>query len=253
MSITLPKQLPAPHDLYLQSGNPQVVGAWPLNPEHGAVYITPTMVGRESERWKAMPVEARIGQLDRRIDLLQDVGKVASVHIDSLKEELTTDSLTGLKNRRAFMTSLLEHVSEKQGHFAISFVDLDRFKQVNDTQGHAAGDSLLVMIADRAQKEVHVREGDEIFRLGGDEFAVLIGTQSTGNDRRKQRPEGETIAGFEKRIVAEVEQAAQECGAPFVSASIGTARHLLGETAEQLLARVDEAMYADKRARKVVA
>ena len=85
------------------------------------------------------------------------------------------DALTGLANRREFetvMTQLWESAHTHNKHHALLYMDLDQFKIVNDTCGHAAGDELLRQLA--AIINTQVREGDSIFRLGGDEFAVLL-------------------------------------------------------------------------------
>jgi len=86
------------------------------------------------------------------------------------------DKLTGLPNRHAF-TSILERAcsdSEEEGfHFALVFIDLDRFKQVNDSLGHAVGDELLAAVAARLNRQR--RSGDTVARLGGDEFVALLG------------------------------------------------------------------------------
>lgn len=244
--------IPAEPDFTLASGVPQEVNVFPSDAEHGAVYLTPPTVARESEAWHQLPVESKIGQLDRRIALLTDVGKIARGHMNSLQEEANTDTLTGLKNRRAFMRSMEERIRKDQGDVAVSFIDLDRFKQVNDTLGHAGGDKLLKAVADRLQREVHLRQGDEIFRFGGDEFLIIYGIETKGNGRRQKLAEAEAIKGFESRIVQEVEVAAHDSDVPYVSASISTLRRRKNETAESLLERTDKAMYANKQTRKSV-
>ncbi len=80
------------------------------------------------------------------------------------------DALTGLANRRQFEASLAE-TCQKPGTFAVLFLDLDGFKKVNDTHGHATGDVLLQQVASRLKETVH--QSDLVSRLGGDEFAIL--------------------------------------------------------------------------------
>ena len=85
------------------------------------------------------------------------------------------DSLTGLPNRSMYLDRLghtLIEASRDRLPVAVLFVDIDRFKNVNDTLGHSAGDTLLVKIAERLQASV--RLGDTIGRLSGDEFAVAV-------------------------------------------------------------------------------
>ncbi len=103
------------------------------------------------------------------------------------------DKLTGLPNRRAF-TSILERAcvdSEEEGFcFAVIFIDLDRFKQVNDSLGHAVGDELLSAVAARLNRQR--RSGDTVARLGGDEFVALLGDIS---DPRQAIEAGRRIHG----------------------------------------------------------
>jgi diguanylate cyclase (GGDEF)-like protein/PAS domain S-box-containing protein len=83
------------------------------------------------------------------------------------------DELTGLWNRRRFELALAERLRSSAGHLAVGLIDVDHFKMLNDSLGHAAGDRLLVDLA--AALRAHLREGDVVARLGGDEFAVLLG------------------------------------------------------------------------------
>ncbi len=97
------------------------------------------------------------------------------------------DALTGLPNRRAlddYLSSLAEYA---RGEFGLLHIDLDRFKQINDTLGHAAGDATLVHTANVLRR--HVREGDFMARIGGDEFVVVCTTDCTprGMDQLAER------------------------------------------------------------------
>jgi diguanylate cyclase (GGDEF)-like protein len=87
-----------------------------------------------------------------------------------LRRQAGTDALTGLLNRQAFLTALETHLAV--GPMAVLFCDLDGFKSVNDTEGHASGDALLLQAAERIA--LAVRPGQLVARLGGDEFAVLV-------------------------------------------------------------------------------
>ena len=95
--------------------------------------------------------------------------------IDNLSWQATHDALTGLANRREFeyrLELILQNLSRQQGRHALMFLDLDQFKLVNDTCGHAAGDELLRHIC--ALLQSGLREGDTLARLGGDEFGILL-------------------------------------------------------------------------------
>lgn len=157
------------------------------------------------------------------------------------REKLTWDSshdaLTGLANRPAFETVLGEATAGAQAApFCALFIDLDKFKQVNDTGGHAAGDTVLRNVAERLTSQV--RKSDTVARLGGDEFAVLLHQCPTGHARE--------IA--EKMRVAVVDYRLAWEGHEFVvGASIGMVRVDGGFTsAKEVLAAADNACYAAK-------
>ena len=93
----------------------------------------------------------------------------------SLAHQASHDALTGLPNRAFFESRLLGAMREardSQTQMAVLFLDSNRFKEINDQQGHAAGDAVLIAIAQRLRAQL--REGDIVARLGGDEFAVLL-------------------------------------------------------------------------------
>ncbi|CAN5773003.1 hypothetical protein BH11PSE12_BH11PSE12_24420 [soil metagenome] len=151
------------------------------------------------------------------------------------------DSLTSLPNRRMFYDRLEHDIqrSRRSGlPLAILFIDLDHFKEVNDTLGHATGDALLVEAARRLK--LCVRESDTVARLGGDEFTVSLPEQ-------QDLGRAETIA---QNIIDKMSQAFllgdEEV---FLSASIGiTVYPREAETLEDLIKNADQAMYAAKDA-----
>lgn len=150
------------------------------------------------------------------------------------------DLLTRLPNRRLFIDRLRQHAahSDRTGDpFALLFIDLDHFKDVNDRLGHDAGDTLLKMIAQRV--DGCVRQSDTVARIGGDEFTVLL--LDTG-DR-------ELIEGIAHHILTELKRPFQLGDEEaIISGSIGiTLFPDDAATAEQLLNDADEAMYVAKR------
>jgi diguanylate cyclase (GGDEF)-like protein len=165
---------------------------------------------------------------------------------DALQHTATHDALTGRLNRAGLQEHFTRHLDDADlggdaaavGAVAVVFVDLDHFKPVNDRHGHAAGDLLLRLAADRMA--ALLRPGDGLARLGGDEFVVVLATGDAA-------------------VVAEVAaRTGAALRAPFdldgtvvrVSASIGTALSVAPTTLDDLLRRADAAMYAAKAHRR---
>ena len=148
----------------------------------------------------------------------------------SLFHQASHDPLTGLQNRRAFERKLTEVIADKEVHHFLCFIDLDYFKTINDTCGHAAGDEILISVA-RILKE-SVRYKDIVARLGGDEFAILI----------KECPVGKAIE-IANNIKNNIHELSYSCeGETFpISASIGLAPKMLGSTTTDLLHSADVA------------
>jgi len=153
--------------------------------------------------------------------------------------QATHDSLTGLPNRVLFYDRLNSTLSESRRYhhrFALLYIDIDGFKPVNDSLGHAAGDQLLIELARRLQK--CVRSSDTVARLAGDEFAIII-----------RHCEGEEVATklADKLLHAVAQPFVLDAGSVQVSASIGIA---LGEgegmDADRLVHEADAAMYEVK-------
>ncbi|HLX06466.1 MAG TPA: EAL domain-containing protein [Thermoanaerobaculia bacterium] len=149
------------------------------------------------------------------------------------------DALTGLPNRMLFYDRLAEALTlarrEERG-LAVLFLDLDQFKLVNDTLGHAAGDRLLVEIARRLQQ--WVGESDAVARVGGDEFTLLLHLVEAGDDAVRAA----------RKILAAVARPVEVDGQRlFLTASIGISIYPAdGEEPEALLTNADIAMYRAK-------
>ena len=174
---------------------------------------------------------------------LQDV-TARKIAEQKLQHEATHDALTGLPNRAYFMTRLTESLQrttrEPEHRVSVLFIDLDRFKNVNDSLGHLIGDRLLIAISMRLRE--CMRPTDTVARLGGDEFIILV--------------EGEFDPGEVTRIAERIHE---RFGEPFEisgnliysSASIGilnaSPNHL---SSEDMMRDADTAMYSAKRAGK---
>ncbi|HEX7972408.1 MAG TPA: diguanylate cyclase [Thiobacillus sp.] len=157
----------------------------------------------------------------------------------ALHEEATHDSLTGLANRRLFYDRLqqaIRHAHRYGGKLGIMYVDLDRFKDINDLHGHHVGDAVLTEVAKRLTTSI--RDSDTVARLGGDEFVVLL----------------EGVQGHEDYVATahKIEQALTVDSSFFgldvkISASIGHALYPEDGTDEDALIRAaDAAMYRIK-------
>jgi len=155
------------------------------------------------------------------------------------------DPLTDLPNRRLMQDRLqqaLAFSARHHNHGAILFIDLDNFKELNDTKGHHIGDLLLIEIATRMQ--ACVRADDTVSRLGGDEFLIILGELSVAAE--EAAVQAETVA---EKIRAAVDQPFDLQGHEYhSSSSIGISLFLNHElTADELLKRSDIAMYQAKR------
>ena len=159
---------------------------------------------------------------------------------DALVAEARTDALTGLKNRRSFDEELHRQFAQRQRQgtvFSLLLIDLDHFKQVNDTHGHPAGDSVLQTVSQLLTKTL--REMDLVYRYGGDEFAVIcpgsrLREAATAAERIRQAVET-TPVQFNDEVLS-------------LKLSVGVAEVGGLEIADGLLQRADEALYAAKHA-----
>jgi diguanylate cyclase (GGDEF)-like protein len=156
-----------------------------------------------------------------------------------LHELALSDSLTGLANRRATADRLdkaLARARRGTGSVAVMYVDIDKFKTINDQHGHAAGDVILTAVADRLRRLF--RAEDTIARLGGDEFAVVC-------EDLPLPEEAERLAARVRSALAEPYRIAG--GTVLATASVGLAMTDGYTTADDLLDHADRHMYELKR------
>jgi diguanylate cyclase (GGDEF)-like protein len=179
------------------------------------------------------------------LDRLRGVADQASTALEkarllaTVRHQALHDSLTGLPNRVLFLERLERDLHDVgEANLAVLFCDLDLFKQVNDTLGHAAGDELLRQVA--ARLRATVRPGDTVGRLSGDEFAVilpgLVGVEDAAGLAARVADcftEPFRIEGTDVRIGTSV--------------GLAVARRDGSRTAEQLLRKADAAMYRHKQ------
>jgi len=178
------------------------------------------------------------GKVFGKVFVAKDITKLRQAHI-RLNHLASHDKLTGLHNRihlKERLDQMLERIDRHERLIAVLFIDLDRFKFVNDTLGHSAGDKLLKTIAKRLQ--MSLRSDDLVVRFGGDEFVVVL------NDVAKL----EDVRNIAEKILASFAMPVDLDGHAYTaSASIGVSTAPdQGEDTETLLRYADLAMYSAK-------
>ena len=161
-----------------------------------------------------------------------------------LHRRATHDVLTGLGNRALFEQRLAAAVEEAQQRgtsAALLYLDVDHFKQVNDTHGHDSGDAALIAVGERLRGAI--RQHDAAFRLGGDEFAVLLSQFQSADD----------VEAVVKRIRQAMESPFRMPSGLDIIATLSVGVALFpqdGDSAEELLRNADSAMYREKQQRR---
>jgi diguanylate cyclase (GGDEF)-like protein len=189
----------------------------------------PEEVARRIEALDLLVAQARVGLANAA--LVQQLETLKQTY----QEQATRDQLTGLLNRRGLVLT----AEQIPGHLGVLFCDLDGFKGINDTLGHAAGDELLEKVARRLDGAM--RAENVLGRMGGDEFVVVVPGASD-----------EDLAGLGRRIEVELGKPfLLEAGMARIGVSIGAAHAAPGERdLDTLLGQADSLMYEVKRSRK---
>jgi diguanylate cyclase (GGDEF)-like protein len=194
----------------------------------------------EAERLRAEQAERHVEELNRYVEKLESAGRELEESREHFRHAAFHDALTGLPNRSLFTDHLrvaLQRARQNEEYlFGVLFLDLDRFKNINDSLGHPCGDELLKLVA--RSLESCIRQTDMVARFGGDEFAILLDAIQDESDA--------------VRVAEKVQQA---ISAPFklasheaiTTASIGVALSTSGYTeAEDIIRDADTAMYRAK-------
>ncbi len=200
-----------------------------LSPKHGNIWI------RQFIRRETDPVSGDV----YLVAAVQDVSRQRQAE-DEIRRLAYFDSLTGLSQRGYLFQRLHEMVRtarRRSEGFALMFIDLDKFKEINDSLGHEAGDQLLVAIADRLRATA--RDSDFVARLGGDEFCMLLDDVESEVD----------VADIAQRLLDRLAEPVEIYGKTITPmASMGIAIYPAdGEEAEIIMNAADNAMYAAKR------
>jgi diguanylate cyclase (GGDEF)-like protein len=183
--------------------------------------------------------DAIMGLMSEVEDLRRELN-LTRTRLDEVEKSADQDQLLPLLNRRAFVRELTRYIS-LTGRYntpaSLIYFDLNHFKQINDTHGHAGGDAALKHFAETLMS--HVRESDCVGRLGGDEFGVLLNHADQDNALKKADGLAEALRASPTIWNGQ---------AIPVSFSYGAFELKPGDSADLAMARADEAMYAQKRA-----
>jgi diguanylate cyclase len=170
----------------------------------------------------------------REVETLRD-------QLEQSRQEATTDALTGLLNRRAFDAEIIkatENAEMAHEYLSLLMIDIDHFKQVNDSHGHLVGDKVIRFIANQLSKNVKGR--DIVSRVGGEEFAILLPNTQLDNARIL----AESIRSrIEKSQLKRMDN--QEAIGS-ITVSIGATCYKRGETVNDFYNRADKALYRSK-------
>jgi diguanylate cyclase (GGDEF)-like protein/PAS domain S-box-containing protein len=241
VSMLMPEPDHSRHDIYLQhyhsTGEARILGA-------------PREVEAQRKDGSTFPALLSVSKFTRSgkttfIGMMHDITQQRA-NENEIRRLAFFDALTGLPNRRLLTDRLklaMINSSRTGRHGCVMFLDLDHFKQINDTLGHSVGDELLLQTAKRLQ--ACVREGDSVCRLGGDEFVVLLEHLSLRED--EARPQAEAIA---TKILNALRDTYHLQGHAYMSTpSIGVALFVQNtESIDELLKKADAAMYQAKAA-----
>lgn len=174
----------------------------------------------------------------QRIVLISEVTDQRKAR-ELINQQANFDPLTGLPNRRLMfdrLDQLIKQSARSGKSIAVAYIDLDNFKDINDSRGHDFGDQLLIAVA--AKLRLEVRGTDTVARIGGDEFVILLG------DLEKPEVADMVIRGVTKRLAEPIHVQDQ---AVYITASIGVSMYPNdGSDGKSLLLGADQAMYAAK-------
>jgi diguanylate cyclase (GGDEF)-like protein len=195
---------------------------------------------KKEELNRARRARQNIKNLQKRISEVEKDAREMSRKAEEFQAVAKKDGLTGLYNRNAFdlkVTEGLKTLNESEKSFSVVVFDVDKFKSINDTFGHVAGDKVLKQVS--ACLRETFRKDDFIARYGGDEFAVVI-------ERLTEEMAHERIMAFQK-LLSKKRFTSYRKGDIALTVSAGIAMAQEGDTPEALIHRADQAMYAAKQ------
>lgn len=182
----------------------------------------------------------------RMVGALQDISESKRIE-EEYRRLALFDTLTGLPNRRLLIDRLQQAIAQNRRNAslgALMFIDLDRFKEVNDTLGHDHGDQLLIEVGKRLN--ACLRKMDTVARLGGDEFVLML--PQLANDSVAAWRDAEAVAAKVQNILGEPYRLGAHCHESTPSIGLTLFAGVAEENVEAILKRADDAMYESKRA-----
>ena len=193
------------------------------------------LVGTRSMEVSQRQLESGMSGINREVETLRQ-------QLEQVKRESLTDALTSISNRKAFDSALeqsIETAREESTSFSLLMLDIDHFKQFNDTYGHLVGDKVLRFIASILTR--CLKGSDLAARFGGEEFAVILPSTPLQG--------ATTVAEQIRKSISAGELKDKENGKRYgrISVSIGIAEYHSGEAASGLIERADQALYTAKK------
>jgi diguanylate cyclase len=183
---------------------------------------------------------------NQRLKVLSKQISSLNIELEKAKAESLIDGLTGVYNRLGF-ERLIKKLEDKnaltKSPFSLLIIDIDNFKNINDTYGHPIGDRVILALIQKC-KEI-TRKSDYISRLGGDEFAVIMEGASLRNAIKKAKKLSQEIAGARYKASSE-----RETYDVSFTVSVGVSALRKGDTKETVTERADKALYTAKRSGK---
>lgn len=198
----------------------------------------------DAVRARLLGLVSRVQAADAQLARLLAQDAAGDRHTQALASAAMRDPLTGLLNRRAFTTlgvDAARSAALRDEEFTVMFLDLDHFKRINDTHGHAAGDSVLEAVASLLQASV--RRSDLVARWGGEEFVVLLPACPLEQGLRFAQRLGRLLREKEHALLPQGWRVTASIGVASGGACVDTP----SEAVEALIGRADDRAYAAKR------
>lgn len=195
---------------------------------------------RETEETRHHQLEVELEELNSRVHGMETESEKLRRRLQEKHEQAVRDPLTGLYNRLAYDERVMQEFARWRRYekpMVLMMIDVDHFKNVNDTYGHKAGDKALVLIADQLRN--HLRESDFLARFGGEEFVVLMPETDL---------ESAVVAAEKLRAAVEQCQFHYQNAQVKITVSAGLAQLRKDDSTESVFKRADEAMYRAKQA-----